>query len=265
MNCTELAHPASRYFTKLDDMDLEGGYGVVYKAGVTPAARAELQIDFPDIVAVKRMQLEDAAVHPVIENEIRILTSLDIPHAVKYYGCFSRRDYIYVVMEWAQGYELGEMLNMEEMQEFYLPRELKNAIALELAIGIQEFHNAGIAHRDIKVDNVMFSLQNGKLDGLKIIDYGFACTPGTCNEDLYTIDYRDPYRVLTDFNSLLSADWYAYGVTLLLLYQNRFDRRYRSGTPAFVRQLLEARPENRPTFDDIVAALRRRRSPRFNL
>ena len=259
MDCLNI-EDISTYFTKLDDMKLAGGYGIVYKASVTTKARSLLQLHLPDIVAVKQMHVISQTVRQIIQNEILILSSLTLRHSVKYYGCLSRGDEMYLIMEWAEGYELGEILNNDE---FYLPQGLKQEIALELAIGIQEFHHAGIAHRDIKVDNVIFSLKNGALDGLKIIDYGYACTAGNCMEDLYTREYRDPWVISGNFESLLQADWYAYGVTLLLLYQQSFARCYnRRNTPAFIRVLLESAPRDRPSFTDMLTALIRRRSPR---
>ena len=250
----------STYVTKLDEMELTGGYGIVYKASVTTKARSVFPLQLPNVVAVKQMRVVSETVRRVIQNEIRILACLTLRHSVKYYGCLSRGTEMYLIMEWAEGYELGEILNNEDV---YLPHGLKQDIALELAIGIQELHTAGIAHRDIKVDNVMFSLKNGALDGLKIIDYGYACTTGTCLEDLYTREYRDPWVVAGNFESLLQADWYAYGVTLLLLYQQSFARCYnRRNTPAFIRVLLESAPRDRPSFTDMITALIRRRSPR---
>jgi len=259
-DCIALEHPLSTYFVRQEDaLDLKGGYGVVYPADVTPAAKAEISATLPDKVAVKKMKLLPEIL-PVVVNEIQTLRGLNLPHAVKYYGCFTRKDLVYLVMEWAQGYELAEILNNPEV---YLSQSVKGEIAFELAKAIQEFHTAGYTHRDIKVDNVMFSLRDGRVDGLKLIDYGFVChQTRPCAPGLGTRDYMDSAGRQSDFESLVRADWYAYGVTLLLLYQNSFARVFRKSTPAIIKALLNPQEKMRPSPEEIMDSFRPRRSRR---
>ncbi len=95
-------------------------------------------------------------------------------------------------------------------------------VALRSIIGVCSLHKAGIAHRDIKLENIMVNLKNKET---KIIDFGFSekIKENTIYDLKGTVEYTAPE--LFDFYELgivkdsviFPADIYALGIVLFTL------------------------------------------------
>lgn len=97
-------------------------------------------------------------------REARILAQLDHPHVVGVYDYREDGDLRLLVMELLAGGTLGSR------QLAGLPPEGAVAATLAAACGLHHAHQAGILHRDVKPENLMF-------DGagtLKVTDFGLA-------------------------------------------------------------------------------------------
>jgi len=104
---------------------------------------------------------------------------------------------------------------------------------LELSKGLKILHELGILHTDIKLDNLILSLDSEGRHILTIIDFGIASIIGNITDDPqshYTWWYRYPLLFLHDFlqsfNTLMSTfvepiklspvmDWWAFFITFL--------------------------------------------------
>jgi serine/threonine protein kinase len=73
-------------------------------------------------------------------------------------------------MEFVEGETLAALLRRSGCLETYLALEIIGQVAVGLA-AIEKQH---LVHRDIKPSNIMVSLQDGKLENVKIIDLGLA-------------------------------------------------------------------------------------------
>jgi serine/threonine protein kinase len=204
------------YFRKFQDI-AAGTFGQVYSAFVTSSGRA-LEPRLPKVgtlVAVKRIRVQPAAL-ALLKNELRLLKQLDLQYSAKYYGCYIEGDTIYLVMELIHGKDLFEAVFTDRIG---LSPEEKVDIALKIALGIAEIHAEGIAHRDIKMENVMLYGEND----VKIVDYGLACdfnhpVKETCMNIGGTPGYYDPKVVPGDHESMLLSDWWAFGQLLGILF-----------------------------------------------
>ena len=67
-------------------------------------------IDGKQKVAIKAIPKSNTSISAFI-NEIRILSSLDHPNIVKYFGHYQSDNYLYVVMEYCEGEELFQKLS----------------------------------------------------------------------------------------------------------------------------------------------------------
>ena len=102
---------------------------------------------------------------------------------------------------------------------FTIPVEVTRTLFRQIVSGIKHLHFVGIAHRDIKLDNIAIDTNFLPI----LIDYGFAvnlCRPGS-NISGYqkgTYGYLAPELIqyTEDYNPF-KADIWALGITLFLL------------------------------------------------
>ena len=142
----------------------EGGMGVVYKAEDTKLMRT---------VALKFLPEEltrDAEAKTRFLHEARAASSLDHQNICNIHEVDETEDgRVFISMACYEGETLKEKIGSG-------PLNLNEAIriAMQIASGLQEAHEKGIVHRDIKPDNVMLTPK-----GLtKVMDFGIARSAG---------------------------------------------------------------------------------------
>lgn len=140
----------------------QGAMGVVYKA-VDPL------ID--RIVAIKTIKFssnneESAGFEERFYREAKSAGRLNHPNIVTIYDVGKSHDTAYIAMEYLEGEQLKDMLDV------HTPMSIERIadIAAQIAEGLAYAHKNGIVHRDIKPANVML-LQG---DRVKITDFGIA-------------------------------------------------------------------------------------------
>ncbi|MDJ0837807.1 MAG: protein kinase [Acidobacteriota bacterium] len=119
-------------------------------------------------VAVKRIKLDAAFSEEVrarFHREARTAAQLNHPGVVQIYDILEEPSGEYIVMEYAPGKTLAELL-----QQGALPRKRVLAIAGNVAEALTAAHEKGIVHRDLKPENVVV----GEEDAVKILDFGLA-------------------------------------------------------------------------------------------
>ncbi|CAD8202455.1 unnamed protein product [Paramecium pentaurelia] len=91
-------------------------------------------------------------------NEIRILASLDSPYIVEFKDAFIDQDgrILYVIMEFASGGDLNQILKQGKLQGGIQESEIWN-ILTQITLGVKILHENGILHRDLKSANVFVS------------------------------------------------------------------------------------------------------------
>src|SRR5271170_8016006 len=136
-----------------------GGMGEVYRARDPRLDRA---------VAIKILPAElsaDADHLHRFEREARSASALNHPNIVTIYELAHDGSTRYIAMELIEGQTLRQLLASGT-----LPIRKAIEIAAQVAEGLAKAHEAGIAHRDLKPDNLMISS-----DGfVKILDFGLA-------------------------------------------------------------------------------------------
>ncbi len=137
----------------------EGGMGVVYKAK---------DIKLNRTVALKFLSekyLEHEAKEIRFLREAQTAALLDHPNICTVYEIDRAEGQTYIVMSYIEGQSLKEKILKS-------PLQLKEAldVIIQVAEGLQEAHENGIIHRDIKCDNIMIT----KKGQAKIMDFGLA-------------------------------------------------------------------------------------------
>jgi predicted Ser/Thr protein kinase len=137
----------------------QGGMGVVYKAEDTKLRRT---------VAVKflsREVLQSEGAKARFVYEAQAAAALDHPNICTVHEIDESEGQTFIVMAYVEGQSLKEKIASG-------PVRLNEAveIAIQLAEGLQQAHEKGIVHRDVKPSNVMMS-PSGRV---KIMDFGLA-------------------------------------------------------------------------------------------
>jgi len=145
------------------------------------------------------------------QRECEIGQELDHPGVTKVMGD-SGGGQGYMVMEWAEGRPLRELL----FQQTKLSPERATRITLGILEALDYVHSHGIAHRDLKPENIMIAAE----DRIKLIDFGVAAkagarrlTLGKLTSAIGTPDYISPEQVQGKPGDARS-DMYAVGVML---------------------------------------------------
>jgi tRNA A-37 threonylcarbamoyl transferase component Bud32/Tfp pilus assembly protein PilF len=166
------------------------------------------------LVAIKRLNNQDANQQNVIVHEVQMVSRLNHPNIVTYHHNYSEDGLLFLVMEYCAGGSVRDALNS---------RKVSTSEALSwiqtLAETLDFVHGRKIIHHDIKPDNVLLT-ENGTV---KLSDFGIANSGGG------TRAYMSPEALAWDENSVFDArvDIYALGVTLmeLLTGENPFFRK----------------------------------------
>lgn len=197
-----------------------GGMGEVYRARDTRLDRQ---------VAIKILPAASSADHDRLsrfEQEARSASALNHPNIVTIYELGQDASIHYIAMELVEGQTLRELLGTGT-----LPIRKAIEIATQVAEGLAKAHEAGIAHRDMKPENLMLSR-----DGfVKILDFGLAkltlprglsdmitmAGPQTkAGLVMGTVDYMSPEQASaagTDFRS----DQFSFGLVLYEMVTGR--------------------------------------------
>src|SRR5579863_8761811 len=137
-----------------------GAFAEVWKAMETRTGR---------FCALKRLRpekCEDATARQLIANECQACQTVTSRHLLKMLSAEPRADVPYLVFEWVDGRTLEDELRDQE--RLSLRRSVW--IARQTADGMRDLECAGLAHGDIKPQNIFITL-GGEV---KLLDLGFV-------------------------------------------------------------------------------------------
>lgn len=187
-------------------------------------------------VAIKRLVCSDEKLKPDFEErfrrEGRALANLHSEHIVDVYDLFSWRGDLYMVLEYVEGFDLGEVIKKVGL----LPFDVALLIALRMCQALEHAHFHGIIHRDIKPANVMIS----KTGDVRLMDFGVArdeSLPKVTKTGMIvgTPMYLAP-ETITGESADERSDLYALGATLYVMLTGR--RLFEHATPENLYHLI---------------------------
>jgi calcium-dependent protein kinase len=126
-------------------------------------------------VAVKKVAKTSVKKTEDFRREIRIMKELDHPNICKLLETFEQGRDLFYVMELLEGGEVFDRI----IERGCLPEELAAEIVVQVASALKYGHGRGIAHRDVKPENICFVTTDRGDTHVKLIDWGL----GSCFRD----------------------------------------------------------------------------------
>merc|ERR1719471_1760399 len=186
---------------KVDPIPLgEGSFSTVHRGRRTSDGKA---------VAVKRTERNKIHALYMVKNELEVQSSLDHRNIVKLMDVFEDVSAIHAIQELALGGDLYEYM-ASSCEVDGLPGEATSAAAMkQVFAAVHHLHGRNIAHRDIKLENILLAREGVplELNTLKLSDFGFARRVATsgmttvCGTPQYTapeVLRRRPYSEKCD-------------------------------------------------------------------
>jgi len=230
--------------------------------------------DEPYRYALKTIQLNRVSESFLKElrNEVEILKSLDHPNIVRPVEVFesARNRRLFVVMKLCSG---GDLYSRDP----YTETAAANIVG-KIMCALRYMHSRNIMHRDIKYENIMFEHQGPDAE-VKLIDFGLSAkympSDPHVSGTIGTIYTMSPEVLGKRYTS--KADLWSMGVVAYMLLSSRLPfygndrrkiisrikrckynfndmtwRKVSDQAKAFVRSLLQADPDLRPTAPDAM-------------
>ena len=170
------------------------------------------------IKVLPRKKVADKSYLDRFYQEARIAASLNHPNVVRIYDICEEDGVHYMVMEYAKGEDLLELVNRTGPLKF---ADAARYIA-DACNGLKHAHEKELVHRDIKPANLLL----GENQDVKLLDLGLALVNQDDEESLTllynekvmgTADYLAPEQAINSHGVDLRADIYSLGCTLYFL------------------------------------------------
>jgi serine/threonine protein kinase len=137
-----------------------------------------------------------------VPNMINIITGGEISSEKKY-----------LILEYAQKGDLSRFININPLKEIHAKLLFK-----KIAEIVQNLHNNGVYHRDIKTENILLD----EKFNLFISDFGFSTTEKVSSKKVGTYCYAAPEIFRNSAYNCQKVDIFALGVTLFNLVTSTY-------------------------------------------
>ena len=149
-------------YEMLDEIG-EGKFGLV-KLGVHYKTKERVAIK---IIKKDGMNVSDLE---LVKGEIDIMKLCRQQNVVRLLDHFENSEFIFIVMEYLSGGDLGNHL---QVKNFQFTEKRAAEIMFQVANGLNYLHSYGVLHRDLKPDNIMLS-DSTENATIKIMDFGLS-------------------------------------------------------------------------------------------
>jgi serine/threonine-protein kinase len=223
-----------------------GGMGTVYKA-------RDIVLD--ELVAIKVLRADYAWDEKMAE---RFKSEIKLARKVRHKNVCTIHDFgefeglLYISMELIEGIDLKKILKEKGAP----PKQEAYDLAIQIALGLEAVHEAGIIHRDLKAANVMRDAGGV----VRLMDFGVAKQHGsgktltTTGQVIGTPEYMSPEQAQghkLDFRS----DVYALGILIYELFAGRVPFRGDTPVSTILKQINDPPPLYGPQSSAVPGAL----------
>lgn len=233
-----------------------------------------------ELVAVKRLhkptnQMDEAEAVEV-RNETALLTQLQHPNVVRFYGSYIDEDVMHMAMEYCGGGTLEGMLRTARSKGEQLPVDTVWELFVQIVMSVQFVHERNVLHRDLKTANVLLGGYQGR--EVKLGDFGISKSLAGSESGMAQSTVGTPYYLSPELCNGKPYDHHAdvWAVGVILFELATLARPFEAGSiPAImmkiaagerqpapsdvdpqirqlIGELLAVDPAERPTADDLL-------------
>lgn len=219
------------------------------------------------IKIMPKENLEQRKIMKRIRMEMDVMQKLTHKNIVECSDVLEDDTYIYIVMEHCAGKDLLEWILEGKIQD----DDMLKSIFSQILSAVCYLHSIGIAHGDIKAENVIMT-ESGVP---KLTDFGYVHTQRWAGEDEKsgTIYYAAPELLTSGIFDTQKADVWALGILLFAMKTGQFpyaegDSRFTAkqiagmkfkwpmnidcDTEDFVKRMCQKRPTSRPAVAELL-------------
>jgi serine/threonine protein kinase len=185
----------------------------------------------------EKEKIKDIQRQKSVRREIRLMKRLDHPHIAKLYDAIETEDQVILVLEYVPGGSTHGFLKSKKHRR--MSEDDARRIYRQIINALTYLHGKCIAHRDIKLENVM--LDDTQSNQVKLIDFGFStCIPNEQRIRIFcgTPSYMAPEIVKKTEFCGPPTDIYAAGVLLFAFFCGQFP--YKGGNDKELYQKIIA-------------------------
>ena len=196
-----------------------GGMGILYLVQHALTARLEvIKVIHPDLIG--RLDVRARFL-----REIQNAAKLNHPNVVQTLSAFEDGDTIGLVMEYAPGATLSDLVKNSGPLTVLQALE----VCLQAASALQHANECSMVHRDIKPSNMIIDSSGTRLN-LKLLDFGLAKSTSelatatdmtVAGSILGTPDYMSPEQAMNPSQADIRADIYSLGCTFYFMLFGR--------------------------------------------
>jgi len=155
---------------RLDRIIGRGGMGEVWRATHRILQRpTAVKLIHADILGGESAEMRAEMIER-FNREARATAALRSPHTIELFDFGVGSGRLYYVMEWLDGFDLHALVEMHGPQ---LPGRTIDLLK-QTCHSLHEAHLGGLAHRDIKPQNIFVCRYGADLDFVKVLDFGLV-------------------------------------------------------------------------------------------
>ena len=189
----------------------QGAYAIV-RLGLHKPSNTKVAIKTYD-----KVRLQDPRRRRNVHREIQLMQQIHHTHCVRLREAINSPNHIHIIMEHVPGNSLRSYVKRKTLRKVDEPEARR--LFEQVVQGIQYCHSLNIAHRDVKMENILLDENSN----IKIIDFGFAtCNAGKTKAFCGTPSYMAPEIVERMDHFAPPADIWAMGILLYALLTGTF-------------------------------------------
>jgi serine/threonine protein kinase len=194
----------------------KGGYGTVYLIQIKGKKYALKIVDKSKFSSPDSIQREVKIIQKLLQVYPKCKGT---PNLLCYKDIYEDKDNLYFVSDLMDG-ELFDYIESNEYINLNICDKVNMMwkIMTKVLFGLETLHRAGIIHRDIKGENILFQKSTAKSPiQFKISDFGLSCFKEECGWGNGTLTYLPPQSIFGRQKQTQRDDFYALGVILFIM------------------------------------------------